>query len=87
MADVIPSPFGPPVSFADDILPLFYKYRGQMQWRLDLSSHAQVSANAELIYGRISAGPDSVMPPAEFGSLTKDQIHTYWRWMKQGCPP
>lgn len=75
------------LSFADDILPMFYAYRGQMQWRLDLTSHAQVSANAELIYSRISAGPDSVMPPAEFGPLSKEQIDTFWQWMKQGCPP
>ena len=36
------------VSFANDIAPTLYKYRGQMAWRLDLASYDDVKANAQI---------------------------------------
>lgn len=48
MTDAAPVP-----SFANDIAPILYKYRGQMAWRLDLASLADVTANAAIIYAQI----------------------------------
>ena len=44
-------------SFANDIAPILFKYRGQMAWRLDLASYDDVKANAPIIYEFISYSP------------------------------
>ena len=46
------------VSFANDIAPTLFKYRGQMAWRLDLASYDDVKANAALIAGQLAPGFD-----------------------------
>lgn len=70
-------------TFEDDILPMLYKYRGPMLWRLDFASYEQVSANAKLIYDQIST---KQMPPGPFDPLSQAQIDTFKTWMDQGCP-
>jgi uncharacterized membrane protein len=70
-------------SFENDIQPMFAQYRDRMTWRLDLGKHADVSANADIIYDQISTGQ---MPPANQGSLRQDQIDLFKQWMDEGCP-
>jgi hypothetical protein len=48
------------VSFANDIAPTLFKYRGQMAWRLDLASYDDVKANANLIAGQLAGDPPSM---------------------------
>jgi len=74
------------VSFANDIQPLFTQFRGQMLWRLDLTSYDHVKTNAQLIYNKLT-DPNDRMPPAPFEPLTTEQIATFQTWMNQGCPP
>lgn len=74
------------VSFANDIQPIFTQFRGQMLWRLDLTSYDQVKANAQLIYNRITSTTDP-MPAAPFDPLTKEQIDTFNAWMNGGMLP
>jgi hypothetical protein len=74
----------PPVSFANDIQPLFKQFQGPMMWRLDLTSYDTVKANAALIYGQIST---QSMPPPPFDPLTAAQIATFQAWMNAGYPP
>jgi hypothetical protein len=74
------------VSFANDIMPLFKQFQGQMMWRFDLTNYEQVKANAQTIYNRISSsgGP---MPPPPFDPLTLEQIQTFQQWMSDGYLP
>jgi hypothetical protein len=74
------------ISFANDIQPLFTQFRGQMLWRLDLTSYDQVKANAQLIYNRIT-DPNDPMPAAPFPPLTKDQQNAFKAWMDGGMLP
>ena len=74
------------VSFANDIQPIFTQFRGQMLWRLDLTSYEQVKANAQLIYNRITS-TDDPMPAAPFDPLTKEQIASFYAWMNGGMLP
>jgi uncharacterized membrane protein len=74
------------VSFANDIQPIFTQFRGQMLWRLDLTSYDQVKANAQLIYNRISS-TDNPMPPAPFDPLTQEQIDSFSAWINGGMLP
>jgi hypothetical protein len=75
-----------PVSFANDIMPLFKQFQGPMMWRFDLTNYEAVVANAQTIYSRISS-TSSPMPPAPFPPLSAAQIQTFQDWMNQGCPP
>ncbi|MES1245627.1 MAG: hypothetical protein ABUT39_28735 [Acidobacteriota bacterium] len=75
------------VSFANDIMPLFKQFQGPMMWRLDLTSYDAVKANAQTIYGLISAAPPNNMPPPPFPPLTDEQIATFKAWMDTGFPP
>jgi uncharacterized membrane protein len=73
-------------SFATDIQPLFTQFRGQMLWRLDLTSYDQVKANAQLIYAKLTS-KDDPMPPAPFEPLTKDQKDKFLQWINDGLLP
>ena len=77
----------PTVTFKNDIMPIFYNYRGQMAWRLDLTSYVDVSTNANLIWQNIRAdqGPPN-MPPYPFPPLTAEELATFQEWMNQECP-
>ena len=77
-----------PVSFANDIMPLFKQFQGPMMWRFDLTNYEAVVANAQTIYNRISnADGAGYMPPPPFPPLSAAQIQTFQDWMSQGCPP
>ena len=54
------------VSFANDIAPTLFKYRGQMAWRLDLASYDDVKANAAIIAASDHRRPSPGMPPPPF---------------------
>ena len=76
------------VTFAQDIMPVFNQFKGQMMWRFDLTDYDQVKANAETIWGRISAGPEEgPMPPPPFPPLSQSQIAAFEQWMHSGYPP
>lgn len=70
-------------TFNNDILPIFFKWKSQMIWRLDLTDYETVKINAGMIYGQISNG---LMPPAPYGSLPQDQVALFKQWMDDGCP-
>lgn len=83
-------------SFANDIAPIFYKYRGQMAWRLDLASYDDVKANALIIAGMIAPGdpPDSgkpptppQMPPPPFPPFPQSFVNQFQAWIAAGYPP
>ncbi len=71
------------VTFNDDILPIIFKWKAQMIWRLDLSKYEDVKANADIIYGQISTNQ---MPPPPFPPLTTGQIQLFQQWIADGCP-
>jgi hypothetical protein len=75
-----------PVSFANDIAPILYKYRGQMAWRFDLASYDDVKANAEIIAGQITGDPPG-MPPPPFDPFPKSFVDAFTAWMKGGYSP
>jgi hypothetical protein len=70
------------VSFANDIAPTFYKYRGQMAWRLDLASYDDVKANFDIILGQITGSPP--MPPPPFPPFPQSFIDTFRAWKDGG---
>ena len=74
------------VSFADDIKPTLFKFRGQMAWRLDLASYADVKANADIILGYMN-GDAGMMPPPPFDPFPQSFIDAFSDWMKNGYPP
>jgi hypothetical protein len=74
------------VSFANDIAPTFFKYRGQMAWRLDLASYDDVKANAALIAGQLAGDPPS-MPPPPFDPFPKSFTDAFTTWINSGFPP
>jgi len=78
-----------PLSFANDIAPIFAPFWAEMAWRFDLRDYAQVKANAALIDTFISNDPDFPrMPPANYGPpLSGEDIATFKRWIAEGCPP
>lgn len=73
------------VSFANDIMPILYKYQGQMMWRFDMADYDNVKANAEIIYGMITGDPPG-MPPPPYPPLGQAFVATFKSWMDQGCP-
>jgi hypothetical protein len=75
-----------PVSFANDIMPLFKQFQEPMMWRFDLTNYEAMVANAQTVYNRISSA-GSPMPPPPFDPLTQEQIQMFQDWMNQGCPP
>jgi hypothetical protein len=72
------------VSFSNDIMPIFYQFKGQMMWRFDLTNYQHVKANAATILGRIDGG---LMPPPPFDPLTLEQIQLFEQWINDGCQP
>lgn len=75
------------VSFANDIAPTLYKYRGQMAWRLDLAKYEDVKANAALIYGQMTnADGNGIMPPPPFDPFPQSFIEAFSNWMNSGYP-
>lgn len=80
------APAPPPVTFANDIMPILKQFQGPMMWRFDLTSYDAVMANAQTIYSRIS-NPGNPMPPPPFPPLTTAQIATFQQWMNDGCLP
>lgn len=80
-----------PVSFANDIAPIFGPYRANMLWRFDLIDYDQVKTNAAAIQAFINpdnVGNSSRMPPANYGNaLTAQQIAMFNQWIAEGYPP
>ena len=74
------------VSFANEIAPTLFKYRGQMAWRFDLASYDDVKANAQLIADQITGDPPG-MPPPPFPPFSKAFTKAFTDWMTNGCPP
>ena len=74
-------------SFERDIAPMLAPYREDMLWRLDLASHAAVSANAAVIYGRLTSTTGNTMPPAPVPPLSAADIAIFKSWMDETCPP
>lgn len=75
------------VSFANDIAPTLYKYRGQMAWRLDLASYDDVKANAAIILGALNGNSNAgIMPPPPFDPLPQSFIDAFSNWINSGYP-
>jgi hypothetical protein len=74
------------VSFANDIAPTLFKYRGEMAWRFDLAKYDDVKANADIIAGLITSSPPQ-MPPPPFPPLPQSFTDAFTAWMKAGYPP
>lgn len=69
------------LSFATDIRPLFrdFDLESMKSVGLDLSSYAEVKAQAEAIYSRLE---DGSMPCDD--SWPKEQIAKFKQWMDEG---
>jgi hypothetical protein len=77
-----------PLSFTNDIAPIFAPFYAQMAWRFDLRDYTQVKANANLIDTFICADADGRMPPANYGPpISGADIATFKQWIAEGCPP
>ena len=74
------------VSFANDIAPTLFKYRGQMAWRLDLANYHDVRANAAIIFEFIS-GDQPSMPPPPFDPFPQAFVQAFNTWMTTGYTP
>jgi hypothetical protein len=74
------------VSFANDIAPTLFKFRGQMAWRFDLSSYDDVKANAQIISGQLTSDPPG-MPPPPFDPFPKTFTDAFIAWIAAGFPP
>ena len=72
------------VSFADDIVPIFYKYQKQMMWRFDLTNYDDVKANFNQILGYIK-GPNPQMPPPPYPAISKEDVDTFKAWGAGGA--
>lgn len=74
-------------SFKTDIAPMFAPFRANMMWRFDITDYDTVKANADLIFFRISAPPNTPqMPPSPMPPLNQSQIDLFHQWMKDGYP-
>jgi hypothetical protein len=71
-----------PISFAEDIKPLFRERdRESMKWAFDLWSYDDVAANNDAILGRLKDGSmpcDGAWPP--------EQVELYQTWVDAGTP-
>ena len=72
-----------PVSFQNDIMPVFKQFQAEMAWRLDLTNYDQVKANYKLILGQVATRS---MPPPPFPPLSDQQIAQFIAWGNQGFP-
>ena len=69
-------------SFEADIKPLFREFdREEMEWALDLWSHADVKENAEAILERVSQGEMPCDAP-----WTPEKVELFRRWVAEGAP-
>ncbi len=75
-----------PVSFANDIAPMFKPFDVNMAWRFGLTSYDDVKANATLIYSRLT-NISSPMPPPPYPPFTQEQIALFNQWMLEGYAP
>ena len=75
-----------PVSFANDIMPVLYKYKGQMMWRFDMSNYDDVKGNAEVILSMIQGDPPG-MPPPPYPPLPPSFVQQFQTWVAQGHQP
>ena len=78
----------PAPSFANDIAPILFKYRGQMAWRLDLASYDDVKANAQIILENITYSPGNPpnMPPPPFSPFPQAFVDQFQAWVNAGYP-
>ncbi|HEX6097293.1 MAG TPA: hypothetical protein VF432_13270 [Thermoanaerobaculia bacterium] len=80
-----------PVSFQNDVAPMFSPFQAAMRWRFNLLDYDNVKANATIIYARISVTESPTgqipMPPPPFTPLTSAQVATFRQWMEEGFPP
>lgn len=72
------------VSFANDIAPTLFKFRGEMAWRLDLTSYDDVVANADILLGCMNGASGNIMPPPPFEPFPQSFIDAFSDWMKNG---
>jgi hypothetical protein len=71
-----------PISFAQDIKPLFREGdRESMKWAFDLSSYDDVAANSNAILGKLR---DGTMPCD--GAWPEEQVDLFQRWVDAGSP-
>jgi len=71
-----------PISFAQDIKPLFRKGdRESMKMAFDLWSHDDVAANSDAILGRLREGS----MPCD-GAWPEEQVALVQRWIEAGTP-
>ncbi|HYT52679.1 MAG TPA: hypothetical protein VEL10_10785 [Gaiellaceae bacterium] len=71
-----------PISFAQDIEPLFREGdRESMKWAFDLSSYDDVTANSDAILGKLR---DGTMPCD--GAWPEEQVDLFQRWVDAGSP-
>lgn len=71
-----------PISFAQDIKPLFREGdRESMKWAFDLSSYDDVAANSAAILGKLR---DGTMPCD--GAWPEGQVDLFQRWVDAGMP-
>jgi hypothetical protein len=71
-----------PISFAQDIKPLFREGdRESMKWAFDLSSYDDVAANSDAILGKLR---DGTMPCD--GAWPDEQVALFQRWVDAGMP-
>ena len=71
-----------PISFAQDIKPLFREGdRESMKWAFDLSSYDDVAANNDAILGKLR---DGTMPCD--GAWPEEQVDLFQRWVDAGTP-
>ena len=69
-----------PISFAQDIKPLFREGdRESMKWAFDLSSYDDVAANSDAILGKLR---DGTMPCD--GAWPEEQVDLFQRWVDAG---
>lgn len=72
-----------PVSFADDVKPLFRESdRSAMSWAFDLWSYEDVSANADDIAAQLETGS----MPCD-GAWPAEQVDVFKRWVGDGKQP
>jgi len=70
------------VSFERDILPIFRPQDvEEMSWAFDLSSHEEVSDNAEEIYERLSDGTMPCDAP-----WPEEDVERFRQWIDAGTP-
>jgi len=70
------------MSFENDIKPLFREFdREEMEWALDLWSHADVKANASGILTRLEQGEMPCDTP-----WTPEKVAAFRAWVESGAP-